>query len=1207
MSSPVLVDLVEKYKFFLPECQPLYSDSKIISHANLTSQQQKAPKIYQFLGGMIRMLDNILQAILVRKRIQGNRHEYPIYNLLHWALSLGDIDRGFYSLYCVATEAHNFQWDVAQISEAIYDTPELMTRDRLKKFVLSWEPADLVMDKPKPHEESLIMRDALQQIQSKHIAKRALKILRNYMWELNDEEESTLILEYVEKIESLLREFEVHLFKFSGLLLEAINSDDENFQEKLVGDGQETALEIQLCLRKVVDASDRFTSRHDGRNSMDFSSSKCIEMIELIRKKSKRLRESFGALNEQVPVWLEAAPEDRDTFGLLKRELRFIQELGEEFHLDTISIQDEFFDLAIELLSDRNKFEDRPQQKKYAECIRDVINIGGTYAVEAGTGTGKTLGYLIPACEHVRINEKRQVIVATATNNLTDQIVTKEWRTITGPRNSLYQDLKIAILKGKNNYLCVTAVVDLFKDLNRDMSYVIKKTNWSQRLKLQAWMIDPFVSPNKRALAINHTVMEGNKMIGRLALTVVEENQANQSRASGDEENNLMLSFQDEEGYQLDKLSISKGQTACYYIQLDSEPKGDIKILIASQQAGIQIKLLDHQNLELETMVPNRGRLGLLYVFLILSRKGGRWDSTAEFYSKYPEIAKIYPLDAENKCKTGECHKGMSCIYPQALRKAQEAHIVITNHHKLARLDAEIQERASVCIIDEADQFPGNLRSALTETLKPEDIRDFIRRLAGTEGRRGFVGVFKESIEKLQSFPQYTEKLQGIERACHAVNEIIDCRDILNWIERACQAVSQSLMSMTFAEPDKDEKRWRDLHDTIQETIVSTLEEISMEMVNIETCLGTILQYCLSIRSLQSRFVDRLKSYIDEAKMINDLVRAIIEQIEQRDCTEYLITMNQKNYKWSLNKIPFNIGAHVNNVTRNYQSVIFTSATVFVNESTELFELELFDEYAPTPPFTGKIKIDSPFSYDSQVNAAVTPFIPEFVSYSPEEFNHKVMETIALLAVAMEGRTLVLFPSWEDMKEMHSKIEPILDDYQIPLLIQDQSGSSEAKIETFADMEQSVLFGTKRFWSGADFPGNTLSQLIIIRLPNAPMRRAMVRESQYRWNDNRFRKWYNGNTHRSLRQGFGRLIRRKNDRGLFILMDYRIKTHSNMQKHQRAIPVVQLTSEFGSAVELANWGVKSLGLSPELVQREINLEMVYQDICDKLVRSGELR
>ncbi len=1153
-SPPVLVDLVEKFKYFLPERQTPYSDLRVIS---LAENKKGESKIYQILRGMTIMLDDILQSILIRAEVEDDPYNYPVYSLLHWALSSAPIDKTFYSILAVASQAYKVQWESGQIAEIAYDVPKLMSRDQLQSFVNKWQPSDLIEKGRKTYDESVLMGDEKNQS-----AKGALQVLKCLAASDDEADTSKRLREYTQKVEGLLREFEVHLFKFSCLLMKAIHHNDEIIQEEIANDCKTTAIEITVCLRKIIDLSAIRSNELPDK------------YIQVIQEKSESLRNDFKKRHEKIPEWIEASPSDQNAFNSLKREMRLIHELGKDFHLRTTSIQDEFFERSIDLLSDSKQFEERPQQKKYAGYIKDSINIGGTYAVEAGTGTGKTLGYLIPVCEHVRVNKNRQIIVATATNNLTDQVVTKEWKTITTPRNSLYQDLKIAVLKGKNNYLCVTAILDIFKEFNREISFKIKKNSWMHRQKLEVNMMDTFVPSHISPMVVNHAIKQGNQLIGESALTVVSDGHKKQQC-----ESNGLFIFKDEDGQDLDCLKIQRGQTASYYVQLHAEPEKDVAVTIFSQSAGVTINLPNPHGASHQSIDQDSKRLAWLYLFLTLSRKDGRWDSHAEFYRKYEYVAKEYPVDAESQCKSEVCRRGNACPYPQALMKARNADLVITNHHKLAMLDDDIQKRATVCIIDEADQFPDNLRSALTQSLESKDITDFIRRVVGTQKRRGFVQVFRENLE---SANPYENHLQEIENTCHKVQE--------------------NMRKMTIVNSKKGERRWKDLSDHNQSIIVEALNGMAEAFEIIVSNFERIPQCQPSHQKIRPDRIKRLLAYRDEAKTLRDKITQIIAVVQ---CEQHFVTYTQKKYQWHLNQIPFNIGAHVNGLTNHYQSVIFTSATIYVDGGTELFELELLGDEAKDPAFTGTLKIDSPFAFDKQVDAAVTRFIPKYVYGGDQEFNRKVLETITLLSVAIDGRSLVLFQSWDQMKQMYHKIYPILDEYEIPLLIQDQSGSSEAVIEAFADMEQSVLFGTNRFWTGADFPGKTLSQLIIVQIPNKPLSRAIVKERKDRWNaDHRFWGiWYSGNTQRSLRQGFGRLIRRKDDRGLFILLDDRIINDQRMQGYQKAIPV-QLKSEFPTAVELAHWCVKSLGLTPELEQREIDLETVYHNISRQLGQSN---
>jgi ATP-dependent DNA helicase DinG len=92
-------------------------------------------------------------------------------------------------------------------------------------------------------------------------------------------------------------------------------------------------------------------------------------------------------------------------------------------------------------------YEERPAQQKLSEAVAGVLENGGLLLAEAGTGTGKTLAYLLPAVEL-----GRRVVVSTGTKNLQEQLVTKDIPLLA---KALGRDLSVAVMKGRGNYLCL--------------------------------------------------------------------------------------------------------------------------------------------------------------------------------------------------------------------------------------------------------------------------------------------------------------------------------------------------------------------------------------------------------------------------------------------------------------------------------------------------------------------------------------------------------------------------------------------------------------------------------------------------------------------------------------------------------------------------------------------------------------------------------
>ena len=92
-------------------------------------------------------------------------------------------------------------------------------------------------------------------------------------------------------------------------------------------------------------------------------------------------------------------------------------------------------------------YEERPAQQRFAEAVDRVLGDGGLLLAEAGTGTGKTLAYLLPA-----VDLGRRVVVSTGTKNLQEQLLTKDIPLLA---RALGRDLRVAVMKGRGNYLCL--------------------------------------------------------------------------------------------------------------------------------------------------------------------------------------------------------------------------------------------------------------------------------------------------------------------------------------------------------------------------------------------------------------------------------------------------------------------------------------------------------------------------------------------------------------------------------------------------------------------------------------------------------------------------------------------------------------------------------------------------------------------------------
>ena len=181
----------------------------------------------------------------------------------------------------------------------------------------------------------------------------------------------------------------------------------------------------------------------------------------------------------------------------------------------------------------------------------------------------------------------------------------------------------------------------------------------------------------------------------------------------------------------------------------------------------------------------------------------------------------------------------------------------------------------------------------------------------------------------------------------------------------------------------------------------------------------------------------------------------------------------------------------------------------------------------------------SPFPYDKNMLFAVASDAP---LSNQSEFQQWVEMAIPRLIKAAEGRTLVLFTSYESLKNAHKSCLSILRGFKG--LIMKQGDDDNARLlEKFKNDKESVLFATDSFWQGVDIPGESLSQVIIVKLPfsvpNDPVFMARAEAIEKRGGSS-FMELSVPEAVIKFRQGTGRLIRRSDDKGVVTVLDKRI-------------------------------------------------------------------
>jgi ATP-dependent DNA helicase DinG len=224
------------------------------------------------------------------------------------------------------------------------------------------------------------------------------------------------------------------------------------------------------------------------------------------------------------------------------------------------------------------------------------------------------------------------------------------------------------------------------------------------------------------------------------------------------------------------------------------------------------------------------------------------------------------------------------------------------------------------------------------------------------------------------------------------------------------------------------------------------------------------------------------------------------------------------------------------------RSVIMTSATLSVEGSCEYLKerlgLDAYDESRLLEELVG-----SPFDFASQALLLVPDDMPPVQKTPVREFSKRMTSLLAEIVVSIGGRTLVLFTSHKLLQEVYYSLKPFCEKNDICLLAQGIDGSRTRLIEELRSSDRTVVLGSSSFWEGVDVPGQSLSCVIMARLPFWPPNMPVVQarhESLARAGKSAFNTMALPQAVIRFKQGFGRLIRTKADRGVVIVVDSRL-------------------------------------------------------------------
>lgn len=374
---------------------------------------------------------------------------------------------------------------------------------------------------------------------------------------------------------------------------------------------------------------------------------------------------------------------------------------------------------------------------------------------------------------------------------------------------------------------------------------------------------------------------------------------------------------------------------------------------------------------------------------------------------------------------------------------------------------------------------------------------------------------------------------------------------------------------------ERSSKLWEEFYYLPLQEVLKLIDTIRLSLTKLYEALKTITELHRENLTYQplSEFTGDLKIYLERIVLHYNHLRSSTEPAENDEVRWVRVVKQKHSVQFYTHTSPLEVGKLLKEyLFHPLKTVVLTSATLSTNKTEGFKHIKerwgIADQIVEENTIL-EVQLSNGFDYAKQCLMLLPNGLPEV---NTKHFSDALVPHLSELLRTMRGRMLWLFTSYSMMRSLHKRLTPIARELQADLWLQGEQPRHEL-IHKMKSFTNGVLMGVSSFWEGVDIKGDHLSCLVMIKLPFAvpdePVLAARL-ERLETMGKNPFNEYSLPQAILRFKQGFGRLIRGEQDRGVFILFDKRILSKYYGKAFLAALPngvYPQSNVELSSAIK----------------------------------------